>query len=99
MKLSEMKKCASLWRLTYVVLGLMAGAGFTTSTLAQTASPASDVVVFKNGDQLTGKLERSVGSDIVFKSDALGEITVSMDKVKEVRSSGNFVVLKKDEKI
>lgn len=63
------------------------------------ATPAPDVIVFKNGDQLTGKLERGVGDSIVFKSDAVGEVTVPMDKVKELRSSSNFVVLKKSEKI
>jgi hypothetical protein len=62
-------------------------------------APAPDVIVFKNGEQLTGKFERSVGDSVVFKSDAVGEVTVSMDKVKELRSSSNFVVLKKDEKI
>lgn len=63
------------------------------------AAPPPDVVIFKNGDQLTGKLERSVGTTITFKSDAIGEITISLDKVKELRSASNFVVLKKDEKI
>jgi hypothetical protein len=63
------------------------------------AAPAPDVIIFKNGDQLTGKLERGVGDSVVFKSDAVGEITVSMDKVKELKSSSNFVVLKKDDKI
>ena len=58
-----------------------------------------DVVVFKNGDQLTGKFERAVGTDITFKSDAVGEVTIPMDKVKELRSSSNFVVLQKNEKI
>ena len=62
-------------------------------------SATPDVVVFKNGDQLTGKLERSIGNEITFKSDALGEVAIPMDKVKELRSSSNFVVLQKDEKI
>ncbi|HEY8996633.1 MAG TPA: DUF481 domain-containing protein [Edaphobacter sp.] len=79
---------------------LMLGLATCPAVYAQdkpTATP--DIIVFKNGDQLTGKYERSVGSDIVFKSDAVGELTISMDKIKEVRSSGSFVVLKKDEKI
>ena len=63
------------------------------------AKPAPDVIVFTNGDQLTGTLERGVGDSVVFKSDVVGEITVSMDKVKELRSSGSFAVLKKGEKI
>ncbi len=66
---------------------------------AQDKAPAPDVIVFNNGDQLTGTLERGVGDSITFKSDMAGEITVSMDKVKELRASGGFVVLKKDEHI
>jgi hypothetical protein len=61
--------------------------------------PAPDVIVFSNGDQLTGTLERATGDSFVFKSDIVGEITVSADKIKELRSSGKFVALKKGEKI
>jgi len=63
---------------------------------AAAPKPAPDVIVFTNGDQLTGTLERGVGNSIVFKSDVAGEITVSLDKVKELRSSGSFAVLRKD---
>jgi hypothetical protein len=59
-------------------------------------APAPDVIVFTNGDQLTGVLERGVGNSIVFKSDMAGEITVPLDKVKELHSSGSFAVLRKD---
>jgi hypothetical protein len=58
--------------------------------------PLPDVIVFTNGDQLTGTLERGVGNSIVFKSDMAGEITVSLDKIKELHSSGSFAVLRKD---
>ena len=57
--------------------------------------PAADVIVFTNGDQLSGTLERGVGNSVVFKSEMAGEITVSLDKVKELRSSGSFAVLRK----
>jgi hypothetical protein len=60
------------------------------------AKPASDVIVFTNGDQLSGTLERGVGNSIVFKSDMAGEITVPLDKVKELHSAGSFAVLRKD---
>jgi hypothetical protein len=63
---------------------------------AAAAKPAPDVIVFTNGDQLTGTLIRGTGGNIVFKSDMAGEITVSMDKVKELRSSGSFALLRKD---
>jgi hypothetical protein len=78
---------------------------FVAASTAQSAAaedkptppkPAADVIVFTNGDQLSGTLERGVGNSITFKSDMAGEITVSLDKVKELRSSGSFAVLRKD---
>ncbi len=62
----------------------------------KTPKPAPDVIVFTNGDQLTGVLERGVGNSIVFKSDMAGEITVPLDKIRELHSSGSFAVLRKD---
>lgn len=81
------------------IIGLTATMLPLASRAQDKPAPTPDVVVFKNGDQLTGKFDHSEGSNIVFKSDAVGEVTISMDKVKELRSSSNFVVLKKDEKI
>jgi hypothetical protein len=85
------------------VLSLVSGVLFhqTVATRAQTAAakPAPDVIVFTNGDQLTGTLERATGDSFVFKSDVVGEVTVSADKIKELHTNGNFVALKKDEKI
>jgi hypothetical protein len=84
-----------------LLLLLFAAATFPASLAhAQAKPPApnppSDVIVFTNGDQLTGTLERGVGNSIVFKSDVAGEITVSLDKIKELHSSGSFAVLRKD---
>lgn len=62
------------------------------------AAPKSDVIIFTNGDQLTGTIERGVDDSIVFKSDTAGEITVPLSKIKELRSHGNFVVIQKNEK-
>ena len=73
--------------------------GKPASAQEKPAAPPPDVIVFKNGDQLTGAFQRSIGGNIVFKSDVVGEVTVSLDKVKELRSSSNFVLLKKEEKV
>lgn len=64
-------------------------------THAQANAPASDVLVFTNGDQLTGHVESASGGSVVFKSDMAGELTIPFSKVKELRSGGNFAVLKK----
>src|SRR5205085_350351 len=68
-----------------------------SNAAAQPASkPTPDLIIFTNGDQLSGTLERGVGSSIIFKSDMAGEITVPLDKIKELRSSGSYAVLRKD---
>jgi hypothetical protein len=80
-------------------LSLIAGL-FVPAAFGQTSTEKPvDYVIFKNGDKLTGTLERGVGDTIIFKSDIVGEVTISMDKVQELHSQGSFVVLKKDEKI
>ena len=59
-------------------------------------APAADkdVLVFVNGDQLSGKLLRGVGDTVVFHSDMTGDLTVPLSKVKELRTSGSFAVLR-----
>jgi hypothetical protein len=73
----------------------------TVTVWAQSApaKPAPDVIVFTNGDQLTGTLERATGDSFVFKSDVVGEITVTADKIKELHAGGKFVALKNGEKM
>jgi hypothetical protein len=85
------------------VLSLVSGALFQQAVEARAqiaaAKPEPDVIVFTNGDQLTGTLERASGDSFVFKSDVVGEVTVSADKIKELHANGKFVAIKKDEKI
>ena len=86
-----------------LVLSLISGALFQQTVVARAQSAAAkaepDVIVFTNGDQLTGTLERATGDSFVFKSDVVGEVTVSADRIKELHANGKYVALKKDEKI
>ncbi len=86
-----------------LVLSLVSGVLFQPSVKAWAqggaAKPTPDVIVFTNGDQLSGTLERATGDSFVFKSDVVGEVTVSADKIKELHAGGKFVALRKDEKI
>jgi hypothetical protein len=68
------------------------------SAIAQ-AKPAPDEIVFKNGDKLTGHFEGGTGNSIAFKSDSAGEITISLDSVKELHVAGSFAILRKDRPI
>lgn len=58
------------------------------------SAPQKDVLIFTNGDQLSGTMERSVGGNVVFKSDMAGEITVPLGQIKELKTHGAFAVLK-----
>jgi hypothetical protein len=59
-------------------------------------APANpDVLVFTNGDQLTGKLLSSAGANVSFHSDMAGDISVDWAKIKEIRTSQKFAVLEK----
>lgn len=69
----------------------------TVVTLAQATAPPppEDVVLFTNGDQLSGTLLRQVGASVVFKSDMAGEITIPLAKIKDLRTTGKFAVLRR----
>jgi len=62
---------------------------------AQTAPAKSDkdVLIFTNGDQLSGTLERSIDGNVLFKSDVAGEITVPYAQIKQLRTHGKFAIL------
>ena len=65
------------------------------ATELPTPKAPPDVLIFTNGDQLTGKLERATEGNVVFKSDMAGELTVPYSKVKELHSGAEFVALHK----
>lgn len=80
---------------TKAILASAAFAALSCAAAFAQAKPAPDVVVFTNGDQMTGKFERFVGGSIVFKSDITGEQTIGLDKIKELHSATPFVAIKK----
>ena len=72
------------------------------STAALAQKPTPDVLVFSNGDQLTGHLERAAGGSVTFKSDMAGELTLSFDKIKELRSgtgAAEFAIIRKGQTV
>jgi Protein of unknown function, DUF481 len=66
---------------------------------AAAAAPASDVILFTNGDQLTGKLLREVGGSVTFHSDIAGDVTVTWDKIKSIKSGQQFAVIQQGQHI
>ncbi len=76
---------------------------FSLAARAQTppAAPAAapDVIVFTNGDQLTGKLLREAGGSVTFHSDIAGDVTVTFDKIKSINSSQQFAVIQQGQHV
>ena len=57
-----------------------------------------EVLIFKNGDQITGKLLNSAGTKIKFDSEVAGEITVPLENIKELKSDRPFAIIPKEPK-
>jgi hypothetical protein len=60
-----------------------------------TTKPEPDVLIFTNGEKLVGHVVSGVGSSLTFHSDMAGDVTVDWSKVKELTSSGKFVIAEK----
>lgn len=67
------------------------------STPASNAAP--DVLVFTNGDQLTGKLLHVVDGTVTFHSDSAGDISVPWSKIKSLHTSEKFAVVQQGQKL
>jgi len=71
--------------------------------IAQAKPPAPakvpDLLVFANGEQLTGELEKANAAGIAFKSDMAGEITVPWAKIKTLQSTKSFAILTAKQKL
>jgi hypothetical protein len=79
-------------------LGVFGVAGLRAQPAGQ-AKPDPDVLLFTDGERLTGHFVKSAGPSLTFKSDALGEITVDWSKVKELQSSAKVAVLPKNARL
>jgi hypothetical protein len=77
-----------------LLLGIVPFA-WTQAKPAPAAKPATDVLIFANGDQLTGKLKSVTAGKVIFDSEMAGELTIPIDKIKDLRSGAEFALLKK----
>ena len=59
-----------------------------------TIKPKPDVLVFSNGDMLTGKLDHEGGGTVFFASDNAGTVQVPWAKLKELHTEQPFAVIK-----
>ena len=53
------------------------------------------VAEFKNGDRLTGSLQRVVGGKLTLKTETIGDVAIPLEKIKSFTSGDNAVVFVK----
>jgi hypothetical protein len=87
----------------HLLLSAVLGLGFALPVQAQSgpAAPAAapDVIFFTNGDQLTGKLLREIDGSVTFHSDIAGDVTVTWDKIKSIKSGQQFAVIQQGQHV
>jgi len=71
------------------------------SVHAAAPAPAADpdVLVLSNGDTLHGKFVSEINGKVVFHTDALGDVTLGWDKIKELHTAANFAIIGSNVKI
>ena len=79
-------------------LGLASAVPMQAQAPAAPAAP-SDVIIFTNGDQLTGKLLREVSGSVTFHSDIAGDVTVTWDKIKSIKTGQQFAVIQQGQHV
>jgi len=87
-----------LLHLYVLILLLGCTCGGISSAVAQSNTPP-DVLVLSNGDVLHGQFVGEVEGKVTFHTDALGNVTLGWDKIKELRSHEKFAVLDKNVKL
>ncbi len=75
------------------VLALAFVAACAPAQTRPAANPAPDVLVLSNGDTLHGKFVSAIQGKVTFHSDALGDISLGWDKIKELHTSHPFAVV------
>ena len=78
---------------------LLVASAVVTQLPAQAPKADPDVLVFTNGEQLTGTVEKVDNKNVTFKSLMAGEVTASWDNIKELRSTQTFALLKAKQKL
>ncbi len=64
-------------------------------TADQAKKPEPDVLIFANGDKLTGKIQSADSAAVTFESEVAGSVKIPWAKVRELQSASTFVAIPK----
>ena len=94
------RSCCILGMVLAALLCLGSGPVLRADAAAPTAAaPQPDLLVFSNGDRLTGQLEKVQGGTIYFKADQAGEVQVARAKIRQLVAHGDFAAIETHAKI
>ena len=69
-------------------------ATMATAAAKPAAAPVQpDLLIFPNGDRLTGQFEKVQGGNIFFKSDTAGEVQVAPAKIRQLVAHEDFAII------
>src|ERR1700748_226483 len=88
-------------RVSAIALMALPGVFIATNAAAQDAAakPGVDVLIFTNGDQLTGTLLTEGDGTVTFHSDMTGDVKVEWKKIKSLRTGGKYAVITSADKL
>ncbi len=94
--LSRARRCR-LFAVACIAMALSASAANRSAKTADAKTPAAtsqpDVLIFTNGDKLTGTLERVTAGTVFFETDGAGKLQVPWGKIQELRTDQPFAIL------
>ena len=61
-------------------------------TVAAVAAPKTDIIIFKNGDRLTGEIKKLKRGSLTLSTDAISTVNIEWDKISEIISNQNIQV-------
>lgn len=88
-----------------IALAVSMPQGFQQKAIAQVASvevktsPGPDIMTLVTGEQFQGKLVSEANGAVTFHSDGAGNITLTWDKIKSIRTSQRFALIRKGQHI
>jgi hypothetical protein len=89
-------------RLQRSIRNLALAAAFSAGLISAAETkqaPEPDVLVLSNGDTLHGKFVNEIAGQVTFHTDALGDVSLGWDKIKELHTAQKFAILDSSVKI
>ncbi len=90
----QAKSFFTVRKMTTTFCLLLASSLLPTTPIRAADTPQPDLLVFANGDHLTGKLDHVAGGSVFFASDNAGMVTVAWAKLKGLHTNRPFAVIK-----